>query len=86
MGVGWILLDSVEPVSWESLTSADAKADGFDSLDELSRAVRKIYPRMEEDGKSWFRIRFMLDPNDPMRLLAAGVRRELDKAVRNNGS
>jgi hypothetical protein len=85
-GIGWLILDAVEAVDFESLTHADALADGFASLNELRRAVRRIYPRQDDDGKTWFRVRFRLEAIEPMQRLAARVRLELDKAVQNNGS
>lgn len=85
-GVGELILQAVEPVQWESLTDADARADGFASMSELTRVIRRIYPNLEQDGKSWFRIKFRPSPAARKRRLAAAVRAELDKAVRGNGS
>ncbi|MGA2230316.1 MAG: ASCH domain-containing protein [Tepidisphaeraceae bacterium] len=85
-GIGWLILESVEPIEWDSLTRADARADGFASLKELAAAVRRIYPDMDDDGKSWFRLTFRLDSQDPRLRLAQVVSAELDKAVRCNGS
>jgi hypothetical protein len=85
-GVGELILQAVEPVEWESLTDADAQADGFESMSELSRVIRRIYPNLHGDGKSWFRIKFRAAAASRKRQLAAAVRAELDKAVRGNGS
>jgi hypothetical protein len=84
-GVGWLILESVEPIEWSSLTRADAVADGFASLKELAAAIRRIYPDMDGDGKSWFRLKFKLDSQDARLRLARVVSAELDKAVRCNG-
>jgi hypothetical protein len=43
--------------------------------------IRRIYPNLEGDGKSWFRLRFK-PPAEGKRLrLASRVRAELDKIV-----
>jgi hypothetical protein len=85
-GVGSLMLEAVEAVDWTSLTDADARCDGFESMAELNRVIRRIYPDMDGDGKSWFRLRFHQERPSPRRQLAAVVIAELDKAVRGNGS
>jgi hypothetical protein len=85
-GIGWLILEAAEPVQWETLGEADARADGFATLAEMDRAIRLIYPDLQEDGKSWFRLRFHLEPAEEMGQLAAAVRAELDKAVRDSRS
>lgn len=94
-GVGWLVLDGVEEIEWDQLTEDDAKSDGFESLADLNRAIRRIYPKLDGDGKQWFKLRFHLHetaeiPDDPKsatrRELAAAVRAELDKAVQLNRS
>jgi hypothetical protein len=66
-GVGWLMIDSVEPIdSLDSLTDADARADGFDDLRQMKEALRRIYPDTEGDGRSWFRVAFRLDPTAVM--------------------
>jgi hypothetical protein len=96
-GVGWLIIDGVQPIELDSLTEADAKSDGFDSLADLHRTIQKIYPDQQNDGKQWFKVRFSLEghapakgPNKAQRLirhvLAAAVRAELDKAVGGSGS
>jgi hypothetical protein len=57
-GIGRIEIAAVEPVEWDTLTQADAQADGFDSLADLQRALRRIYRQIDGDGRSWFKIRF----------------------------
>jgi hypothetical protein len=85
-GLGVLILQSVEPVEWEALTDADAQADGFASLADLNKAIRRIYPHLDGDGKTWFRIKFHLARAEKKQQLADAVRAELDKAVRDNGS
>jgi len=64
-GVGQLILKEVRAVTWETLTEADAQADGFASLAELNRVIRRIYPDLDRDGKTWFRIRFRLARGAP---------------------
>jgi hypothetical protein len=96
-GVGTLVLDSVNSIEWDSLTDADAAADGFASLAELNRIIRRIYPDIANDGKSWFKLHFHLEsprPSKPPKAtqtivrkqLVAAVRAELDKAVHASGS
>lgn len=84
--IGRLLIESVQSVRWESLTDADAKADGFASLVELNQVITRLYPNLESDGKSWFRVRFRMEkPADlgtqARKQLARSIRAELDKAV-----
>jgi hypothetical protein len=85
-GVGELVLQAVEPIEWATLTDDDAVSDGFASLTELNRMIRRIYPNLDGDGKTWFRLRFGPPPNGKRHRLASAVRAELDKAVRGNGS
>jgi uncharacterized protein YqfB (UPF0267 family) len=57
-GVGTLVIRGCEAVDFEKLNRADARADGFDSIAELWRAVESIYPDFATDGKQWFRVRF----------------------------
>jgi uncharacterized protein YqfB (UPF0267 family) len=57
-GVGWLQIRGIDEVSWESLTDADARADGFASMKELTEAIRELYPNQDGDGRRWYRIRF----------------------------
>jgi hypothetical protein len=88
-GVGELVLQEVEQIEWEKLTEADAMSDGFESLEELNRAIRRIYPNLEGDGKNWFRLKFKPPaplPSGKRVRLASAVRKELDKAVAAKGS
>jgi hypothetical protein len=53
-----LVVQKVEEIEWESLTEADAVSDGFETLADLSAMIRKIYPDLAGDGKSWFRLKF----------------------------
>lgn len=61
LGLGWLTIGNVEIIEFESLGEDDAKADGFDSLAELKKAIDKIYPDYQTDGKQWYRIYFTWD-------------------------
>lgn len=55
-GVGPIWIDSVEKVSLDDLTDADAIPDGFPTIDALKAEIREIYG--DEHGGNFFRVRF----------------------------
>lgn len=61
-GIGPIWIDSVEKVSLDDLTDADAIPDGFSSIDALKSEIRNIYGD-EPDG-SFYRVRFHLLKSD----------------------
>lgn len=56
-GVGPIWIDSVEKVSLDDLTDADAIPDGFSSLDALKKELHDIYG---DGALNFYRIRFHL--------------------------
>lgn len=66
-GVGWLTIESVEPVDLSALGDDDARADGFDSLGALRAALASLYPDQAGDGKTWFRVCFALDAAEPPR-------------------
>ena len=43
-GLGRIRIDRVRAVRLRDLTAADARADGFETLAALKRALREMYP------------------------------------------
>jgi hypothetical protein len=57
-GLGWLLIDTVEPIELKQLTTADAKADGFPTLASLRKTLRQLYPDRDTDGRNWFRVTF----------------------------
>ncbi|HUB24088.1 MAG TPA: ASCH domain-containing protein [Tepidisphaeraceae bacterium] len=96
-GVGNLIIDGIWPIQFDSLTESDANSDGFDSLADLKRAIQKIYPQQQSDGKQWFKVQFHLESQPPpaapnraqtpiRKILAAAVRAELDKVVQASGS
>ena len=59
-GLGWLAIDRVEAIELERLADADARADGFDSLDDLTVVLHQMYPDHASDGKRWFRVCFTM--------------------------
>ena len=59
-GLGWLSIESVDPVELEALSDADASADGFKTAREMRRLLRTLYPGSANDGKQWFRVRFRM--------------------------
>jgi len=57
-GLGLIRIDSVEPVSPAGLSDRDARTDGFESLDDLHRALRQMYPPQSRNGRSLYHVHF----------------------------
>jgi hypothetical protein len=82
------------------LGEADARADGFESLEELREVLKRLYPNQKKDGKHWYKVTFKFESETKKAAggarkeglrgqkarLAERVRAELDKAVRANGS
>ena len=65
-GLGWLLIDAVEPVALAALGDDDARADGFDDAARLRRVLLSLYPSHARDGKGWFRVRFSVDRLRPV--------------------
>jgi hypothetical protein len=80
-GVGWLRVEAVEWLAnLDRLTDADARADGFENVAAMKRALRRIYPDagaggdgdgadggvsgVGGDGRSWFKVTFQLAPAD----------------------
>ena len=59
-GVGWLKILACQRIEPKKLTNADARADGFASLQKLLKTLREIYPNQEGDGRHWYRIAFEL--------------------------
>jgi len=57
-GVGYVSIDSVEPVELSRLTDADAVPDGFPTADLLRKEIRSMYPAKARKMLTPFRIRF----------------------------
>lgn len=43
-----VVITGVRHIKFNSLTEADARSDGFDSLSELDAVLRRFYPGMTE--------------------------------------
>jgi hypothetical protein len=65
-GLGWLLIESVDVVAdLDDLADADARADGFETLEQMKRALHELYPSRARDGRRWFRVAFRRsDPPD----------------------
>lgn len=58
-GVGWLIIESVEQLDdLDALGDADARADGFETIDQMRQALAAIYPSQAGDGRQWFRVAF----------------------------
>jgi hypothetical protein len=61
-GVGYIAIESVEPIELSRLTDADAMLDGFPSAELLRKEIRILYTAEERKKLTPFRIRFSVFP------------------------
>ena len=59
-GLGWLAIERVEPIELHCLADADARADGFDSLGDLTLVLHAMYPDHDFDGKQWLRVCFTM--------------------------
>jgi len=66
-GLGWLAIDSVQPMDLDQLSDKDARADGVDNAKNLRELLFSLYPDHAEDGKSWFRIAFTPVELEPRR-------------------
>jgi hypothetical protein len=60
-GLGYLTIEAVDVVRLEQLSDADALADGFDSLAQMKRMLRRLYPAAASDGRQWFKVSFRRD-------------------------
>jgi hypothetical protein len=74
-GLGWLQIEAVDAVELEQLTGADARADGFDRVSDMLKALREIYPDQEVDGRRWFRVKFRCEDGVNAAAAAAPARR-----------
>ena len=63
-GAGYIRIEAVDELPFESLTESDALLDGFPSLAALQTEIAAIYGQQPAQGLRVFRIRFALLPPD----------------------
>ncbi len=59
--VGWLRIRACDCIELGDLDEGDAQADGFASLKELHRVLRRFYPKQAADGRQWYRIGFSLE-------------------------
>jgi hypothetical protein len=64
-GLGWLVINAVDPVDLAALGDDDARADGFETSTRLRQALASLYPDHRADGKDWFRVRFSVDTLRP---------------------
>ena len=57
-GLGWLIIEAVDVVELDDLADADARADGFESIGLMKRALHELYPSHADDGRRWFRVAF----------------------------
>lgn len=62
-GIGSIMIDQVDEVTWDELTETDALLDGFSSLESLRQEIEQIYGLSAD--KKMFRVRFHLQETSP---------------------
>jgi hypothetical protein len=62
-GIGWLIIEEVKIVELSRLKDADARADGFETADEMRETLRRLYPDAEKDldGRQWFRVCFRVE-------------------------
>ena len=75
-GLGAIRIESVRRVNPIELTDADARADGFESMTDLMRALRAIYPFETRSGRHLYQVHFTFLPT-PSSSQEPTCRREL---------
>ncbi|MGC4003126.1 MAG: ASCH domain-containing protein [Pirellulales bacterium] len=63
-GVGYIRIESIEPVEVDQLTDADALPDGFASAATLRAELAAIYADPACAGGQAYRLRFRVLPTD----------------------
>ena len=64
-GVGWLRVGNVEAVDLRALDDADARADGFASMAEMTAALTAMYPDHAKDGKQWWLVEFACESSEP---------------------
>jgi hypothetical protein len=85
-GVGWLIIESVEQIDdLAGLGDADARADGFETIEQMRQALAAIYPSQAGDGRQWFRVAFHcehLKPGSkPSRVKKASAKRPTSRST-----
>jgi hypothetical protein len=60
-GFGKLRINECSPIKLGKLKESDAVADGFESLADLLRTLKRLYPDQKTDGKQWYRVGFTLE-------------------------
>lgn len=60
-GVGHIRIVAVEQVELDQLSDADARPDGFDSIEQLRAEIERLYPDQIAAGYRAYRIQFAVE-------------------------
>ena len=75
-GVGYIAIESVEPVELSRLTDADAVLDGFSSADLLRKEICTLYSSEERKKLIPFRVCFLVYPPQEQQRISEERQRE----------
>ena len=57
-GLGRLAINDIRAVRPADLTDDDARADGFDSLRALRKALNELYPVSKRQGRTLYRVTF----------------------------
>lgn len=63
-GLGKVHIDSVDTVQPNDLTDADAQADGFDDLGQLTRVLDSLYPHTDRRDRHLYKVGITFLPGD----------------------
>lgn len=58
-GLGRVRVLAVREVELDQLTDADARADGFETLADLTRTLHEYYPSDKRLGRTLYHVRFV---------------------------
>ena len=86
-GIGYIAIESVEPVELARLTDADALLDGFPTADLLRKEIRTLYTSEARKNLTPFRISFSVyPPCEQQRILEERQQRKQEKKKKQDHS
>jgi hypothetical protein len=63
-GLGRVQIDSVAEVAAADLTDANAQADGFDTLAQLTETLDTLYPPADRQDRRLYKVSFIFLPGD----------------------
>ncbi|MCK4602698.1 MAG: ASCH domain-containing protein [Phycisphaerae bacterium] len=61
-GLGTVRIDQIRCICLSTLTDADARADGFESLAQLRQILQETYPPEKRRGRKLYQIHFTYLP------------------------